>query len=65
MPESCVSKESVTENCPGKESSNSEEDASRIGNALWSSCGKYKPMAAHAENICCENKYETNRCCSL
>ena len=53
MPESCVSKESVTENCPGKESSNSEEDASRIGNALWSSCGKYKPMAAHAENICC------------
>ena len=49
----CVSKESVTENWQGNESSDSEEYASRVGNTLWSSCGKYKPMATHAESICC------------
>ena len=47
-----VSREFVTENLQGKQSSDLEEDASRIGNTLWSSCGKYKPMAAHAESIC-------------
>ena len=46
------------ENCPGKESSNSEEDTSRIGNTLWCFCGKYKPMATHAESVCCLDKHE-------
>ena len=54
--QSCVSKELVKENCPGKESSVSEEDASRIGNTLWCSCGKHRPMANHAESICCLHK---------
>ena len=52
------SKESVKENCPGKESSDSEEDTSKIRNTLWCSCGKYEPMATHAESICCLDKYE-------
>ena len=52
----CVSKESMKEKCPGKESSNSEEDTSRIVNTLWCFYGKYKPMATHAESICCMNK---------
>ena len=50
-------KKSVKENCPGKEILDSEED-SRIGNTLWCSCGKYKPMATHAESVCCLGKYE-------
>ena len=54
----CVSKESVKENYPGKESSDSQEDTSRIGNILWCSCGKYKPIATHAESICYLDKYE-------
>ena len=29
-------------NCPEKESSDSEEDTSRIGNTLWCCCGKHK-----------------------
>ena len=37
MNKPCVSKEVMKENCPGKESSDLEEDASRIGNTLWSS----------------------------
>ena len=41
---------------PGKESSDSEEEIRRIGNTLWCSCGKYKPMATHAESICCLDK---------
>ena len=46
--------ESVTENCHGKESTDSEEEeASRIENTLWSSCDKYKPITSHAESICC------------
>ena len=53
MYESCVWKESVTENWQGKELSDSEEDVSRTGNTIWGSCGKYKPMATHAEIICC------------
>ena len=52
MYEPCVSKESVKENCPGKESSDSEEDTSRIGNTLWCSCSKYKPMTTNAESVC-------------
>ena len=36
----------------------SKEDASRIGNTLWSSCGKYKLMATRAESICSLEKYE-------
>ena len=44
--------ESVTENCQGKESTDSEEEASRIENTLWSSCDKYKPITTHAESIC-------------
>ena len=47
----CISKTSVKEKCPGKESSDSEEDTSRIGNILLCPCGKYKPMATHAESI--------------
>ena len=58
MYESCVSKESMKENCPGKESSDSEEDTSRIGNTLSCSCSKCKPMTTHAEIIYCLDKYE-------
>ena len=53
MYETWVSKESVKENCPGKESSDSEEGTSRIGNAIWCSCGTYEPIATHTESICC------------
>ena len=49
----CVSKESVKDNCPGKKPSDLQESASRIGNTLWCSCGKYKLMATHVESICC------------
>ena len=42
----------MKENCPGKESSDSQEDTSKIGNTLWCSCGKYRPMAIYAESIC-------------
>ena len=52
-----VFQKSPKENCPGKESSDSE-DTSRIGNTLWCSCGKSKPMATHAESVCCLDKYE-------
>ena len=58
MYEPCVSKEFVKGNCPEKESSDSEEETSRTGNTLWCSCGKYKPMATHAESIRCLDKYE-------
>ena len=44
MYEPCVSKEPVKENCPGKDSSDSEEDTSKIGNDLWCFCGKYLPV---------------------
>ena len=54
----CVSKESLKENCPRKTPSDSEEDTVWIGNILWCSPGKYKPMATQAENICCLNKYK-------
>ena len=50
-------KVSVKENCPGKESSDLQEDTSQIENILWCSCGKYKPMATHGESICMD-KYE-------
>ena len=43
---------------PGKESWNSQEGNSKIGNTLWCFCGEYKPMATHAKNICCLGKYE-------
>ena len=46
------------ENCPGEESSDSEEDTSRIGNTLWCFCSKYKPMATHGESVFCLDKYE-------
>ena len=58
MGEPCVSKESLKENCPRKESSDSEEDTRRIGNTLWYFCDKYKPMATHAESICRLDKYK-------
>ena len=61
MYEPCVSKESVKEYYPGKESSDSEKGTSRIENTLWCSFGKYQPMATHAERICCLNKYETQK----
>ena len=48
----CVSKESLKESYSGKESSDSEEDSSRIGNTLLYSCGKCKSKATHAEGIC-------------
>ena len=59
----CVSKEAIKENCSGKESSDSEEDFGRIGNALWCSCGKNKPMSTHGESICCLDKYEIRGRC--
>ena len=40
MYETCVSEEYLKESCPGKESSDSEEDSNRIGHNLWCSCGK-------------------------
>ena len=49
MYEPCVLKESLRESCPGKESSDSEED-NRIRNNLWCSCGKYKSKTTHAES---------------
>ena len=58
MYEPCVSKDSMKENCPGKASSDSEEDTCRIGNTLRCSCGNYKPMATHTESICDLDKYE-------
>ena len=54
----CVSKESLKESCPGKESSDSEEDSSRIGNTLWCCCGKSKSKTTHAESICCLDEEE-------
>ena len=48
----CVSKEYLKESCPGKESTDSEEDSSRAGNTLWCSSGKCKSKATHAESIC-------------
>ena len=35
MFEPCVSEESIKKNCSGKESSDSEEDTSKIGNTLF------------------------------
>ena len=58
MYETCVSRDSVKENCPGKESTDLQEDTSKIRITLWCSCGKYKPMATHAESICCLDRYE-------
>ena len=58
MYEPCLLKVSMKENCAGKESSDSEEDTSKIQNFPWCSCGKYKPMATHAESISCLDKYE-------
>ena len=58
MGEPCVSKESVKENCPRKESSDSDEDTRRIRNTFWYFCDKYKPMATHAESICRLDKYK-------
>ena len=53
----CVLEEFMKKtNCPRKEWSDSEEDTSRIGNTP---CGKYKPMATHAESICCLDKYQS------
>ena len=52
----CVSKESLKENCAGKEWSGWEEDNSRIGNTLYYFGGKYKPMSTHVEGICCLDK---------
>ena len=49
----CVSKEYVKENCPQKELPDSEEDTNKIGNNLWCSCGKCKPVDPYAESICC------------
>ena len=59
----CVLKTSVKENCPGKESLDSEEDTSKIGNTLLRFCGKYNPKDTHAESICCLDKYEIRESC--
>ena len=40
MCKTSVSKESLRESCPEKESLDLEEDSSRIGNTFWYSCGK-------------------------
>ena len=61
MYELCVSKASVKENYPGKQSSDSEEGTGNIGNTHWCSCGKYKPMATHTESICCLDKHEIRK----
>ena len=58
MYEPCVSSETVKENCLRKKWSDKEEDTSKVRNTLWCYCGKYKPMAAHAESACCYEKYE-------
>ena len=50
MYKTCVSKESVKENCIRKESSDSEEYSSRISNTLWC-CGKCKSKTTHAESV--------------
>ena len=50
MYETCVSKESVKESCIKKESSDSEEDSSRIRNTLCC-CGKCKSKTTHAESV--------------
>ena len=58
MYEPCVSKEFVKENCPGKESSKSEDI---VGLDILSGLlvvNKYKPMATYAESIYCLDKYE-------
>ena len=49
MYETCVSSETVKENCLRKKWSDKEEDISKVGNTLWCYCGKYKPMAS----TCC------------
>ena len=51
----------MKQNCPGKESLDSEEDTSKIGNTLWCSCGKYKPMASHIGGTCSFDKYEIRK----
>ena len=52
----CFRRVHEKKNCPRKEWSDSEEDTSRIGNIP---CGKYKPMATHAESICCLGKCQS------
>ena len=58
MYESHISKESLKESCLGKESSDSEEDSSRIGDTLLCYCSKCKSKASHAESICSLDKEE-------
>ena len=41
-----------------KLSSDSEGGTKKIGNTLWCSCGKYKPVVTRVESICCLDKYE-------
>ena len=56
--EPCVSKASLKEICPEKESSDSQQGISSTGNTLWCYCGKCKSKATHAESICCLDKEE-------
>ena len=56
--EPCVSKEPLKEICPEKESSDSQQGISRIGNTLWCYCGKCKSKATYAESIYCLDKEE-------
>ena len=58
MSEPSVPNNSMKENCPWKELPDLEEDTSKIGNTLWCSCGKCKPLATHTKSICCLYKYE-------
>ena len=58
MYENCISKESLKESCLGKESSDLEEDSSRIGNTLGCYCDKFKSKASNGESIWCFNKEE-------
>ena len=53
MYEFCISRKSLKESCPGKKSSDFEEDSSKIRNTIWWSCGECKSKATHAESICC------------
>ena len=56
MYEPCVSKESVK---TAQEKNDKIQKKTLVGLEILScSCGKYKPMATHAESICCLDKYE-------
>ena len=54
--ETCISKASMSDTCLGKESSDTEEDSSIVGNTLWCSCVKCRVVATDAQSLCCMKK---------